>query len=66
MVETRTKPHLEQVAEAGPEQGRRTGQRRLTPPNQVFGLLIVRAAIPRRWLLDTHPKWIFPPGWRRP
>ncbi len=61
MVETRIKPYREQVA----EQGRRAEQRRLTLRHQVFGLLIVAAAIPRWWLIDTYPKWTLPAGWRR-
>ena len=61
MVETRIKPYREQVA----VEGRRADERRLTVPSQAFGLLIVRAAIPRWRLLDTNPKWILGSGWRR-
>ncbi len=62
MVETRIKPYREQVA----EQERREEQRRAFRRNQVFGLLMVAAAILVWWLLHTNPRWIFPPGWWRP
>jgi hypothetical protein len=61
MVKTRIKPHLEQVA----EQARRAEQTRLYRRNQVFGVLLVAAAILIFWLFRTNPKWIFPPGWWR-
>jgi hypothetical protein len=61
MVETRIKPHFQQVA----EKAKRDGQRRAYRRNQVFGLLIVAAAILLWSLLHTNPKWIFPPGWWR-
>jgi hypothetical protein len=62
MVNSRIKPHFQQVA----ERERRAEQRRLYRRNQVFGLLIVAAAIVAWWLFHTNPKWIFPPGWWRP
>ena len=61
MVETRIKPFNEQEA----EQARRAEQRRVFRRNQVFGLVLVAAAICLWWLLHTNPKWIFPPGWWR-
>jgi hypothetical protein len=62
MVETRIKPHLEQVA----EEARREEQRRLYRRNQAFGLLIIAGAILAWWLFHTNPAWIFPRGWWRP
>jgi hypothetical protein len=62
MVESRIKPHHQQVA----EKAKRDEQRRAYRRNQVFGLLIVAAAILLWSLLHTNPKWIFPPGWWRP
>lgn len=61
MVETRIKPYNEQQA----EKAAREEQMRVFRRNQVFGLLIVAAAIVLWWLLRTNPKWIFPPGWWR-
>jgi hypothetical protein len=61
MVETRIKPHREQVA----EQERRIEQRRAFLRNQVFGLLMLAAAILAWWLWHTNPQWIFPAGWWR-
>ena len=61
MVETRIKPHREQVA----EQARREAQRRETLRNQVLGMLLVAAAILAWWLVHTNPRWIFPTGWWR-
>jgi hypothetical protein len=61
MVETRIKPHYEQVA----EQERREEQRFAFRRNQAFGMLIFAAAILAWWLFHTNPKWIFPPGWWR-
>lgn len=62
MVETRIKPHLEQID----EDARREEQRQLYRRNQTLGLLIVAAAICLWWLFHTNPRWIFPPGWWRP
>ncbi len=62
MTENRIKPHLEQAA----ERERRIHQQRLYRRNQVFGLLIIAAAIVVWWLFHTNPGWIFPPGWWRP
>jgi hypothetical protein len=59
--EGRIKPHLEQVD----AQARRAEQTRAFRRNQVFGLLIVAAAILIFWLFRTNPRWIFPPGWWR-
>lgn len=61
MVETRIKPHREQVA----EQARRDSQRQIALRNQVVGMLLLAAAILAWWLIHTNPKWIFPPGWWR-
>jgi hypothetical protein len=61
MVETRIKPHREQVA----EQARREAQRRETLRNQVLGMLLLAAAILAWWLVHTNPRWIFPTGWWR-
>ncbi|MGA8730491.1 MAG: hypothetical protein WB608_17185 [Terracidiphilus sp.] len=61
MVETRIKPHREQVT----EQARREVQRRQTLRNQVLGMVLLAAAILAWWLIHTNPKWIFPPGWWR-
>jgi len=62
MVDRRIKPHPQQAA----EDASRAEQRRLYRRNQVFGLVIVAAAIVAWWLFHTNPKWIFPPGWWRP
>jgi hypothetical protein len=61
MVQTRIKPHYQQVA----EKARRREQTRVYRRNQVFGLVLVAAAILITWLLRTNPRWIFPPGWWR-
>jgi hypothetical protein len=61
MVDTRIKPYDEQQA----EKAARAEQTRIFRRNQVFGLLILAAAICLWWLLHTNPKWIFPPGWWR-
>jgi hypothetical protein len=61
MVESRIKPHHEQVA----EHERRVVQRRAFVRNQTIGLVIFAAIILGWWLLHTNPKWIFPPGWWR-
>ena len=57
----RIKPYDQQEA----EKTGREEQRRVYRRNQVFGLLLVAAAICAWWLLHTNPKWIFPPGWWR-
>ena len=61
MVETRIKPYYQHQA----EKAAREEQRRVYRRNQVFGLLLVAAAICAWWLFHTNPKWIFPPGWWR-
>jgi ferric-dicitrate binding protein FerR (iron transport regulator) len=61
MVEMRIKPFAEQQA----EEAARAEQRRIFRRNQVFGLLMVAAAICAWWLWHTNPKWIFPAGWWR-
>ena len=61
MVQTRIKPYLQQVA----EKARRAEQTHVYRRNQVFGLLLVAAAILVWWLFHTNPNWIFPPGWWR-
>jgi hypothetical protein len=61
MVQTRIKPHLQAVA----EKAQREEQRHVFLRNQVFGLLLVAAAIVLWWLFHTNPNWIFPPGWWR-
>jgi hypothetical protein len=62
MVQSRIKPYYQQVA----EKTRRLGQQRAYRRNQVFGVMLVAAAIFVVWLLRTNPKWIFTPGWWRP
>ncbi len=62
MVQTRIKPYFQQVA----EKARRAVQLRAYRRNQVFGLLMVAAAILLLWLRRTDPRWIFPQGWWRP
>jgi hypothetical protein len=59
MVQTRIKPYFQEVA----EKARRQEQQRVFRRNQVFGLVLVAAAILIFWLLRTNSKWIFPPGW---
>jgi len=61
MVETRIKPYAEQQA----EREKREEQQRAFRRNQVYGLLILAAAICAWWLWRTNPKWIAPPGWWR-
>jgi len=62
VVEPRIKPHLQQAEQAA----RRAEQRRVYRRNQVFGLVILAAAICIWWLFRTNPAWIFPTGWWRP
>jgi hypothetical protein len=61
MVQTRIKPYAQEQA----EKARRVEQTRAYRRNQVFGMLIIAAAILLWWLFHTNPKWIFPPGWWR-
>jgi hypothetical protein len=61
-VESRIKPIVEQNAEAAG----RAAQQRTARRNQVFGLVLLAAAICAWWLFHTNPKWIFPAGWWRP
>jgi hypothetical protein len=46
-------------------EARREVQRKAFKRNQVFGLMLVAAAILVWWLFHTNPGWIFPPGWWR-
>ncbi|MGD0830392.1 MAG: hypothetical protein ABR907_05570 [Terracidiphilus sp.] len=62
MVQLRIKPYFQQMA----EKARRQQQLSVYWRNQVFGLVLVAAAILIMWLLRTNSKWIFPPGWWRP
>jgi hypothetical protein len=62
MVQTYIKLYKQQVA----EDERRARQQQIFRRNQVFGLLIVAAAICVWTLLHTNPQWIFPSGWWRP
>ncbi|MGA2084932.1 MAG: hypothetical protein ABSG60_05365 [Terracidiphilus sp.] len=62
MVQTRIKPYFHEVA----VKARRGEQQRIFRRNQVFGILLVAAAILVWWLFHTNPRWIFPPGWWRP
>ena len=61
MVGTRIKPYREQQA----GEAARERQQRVFRRNQVFGLVLLAAAICLWWLLHTNPGWIFPPGWWR-
>ena len=61
LVDTRIKSYLAQVdAEA-----RRYEQRKRYKRNQIFGLMLIAAAILVWWLFHTNRGWIFPPGWWR-
>jgi hypothetical protein len=62
MKQARIKPFFQQVAETARRREQLWAYRR----NQVFGLLLVAAAILLWCLLRTNPRWIFPPGWWRP
>jgi len=62
MVDRRIKPHYQQQA----EQAARAEQTRVYRRNQLFGMLMVAAAIHAWALWRTNPRWIFPPGWWRP
>jgi hypothetical protein len=61
MVQTRIKPHRQQVE----EEARRAAQRHAFRRNQVLGVRMVAAVVVAWWLCHTNPKWIFPPGWWR-
>jgi uncharacterized membrane protein len=61
MVQTRIKPYREEMA----GKALREQQRRRFRRNQVFGLLLVAAAILAWWLFHTNPAWIFQRGWWR-
>jgi hypothetical protein len=61
MVETRIKPHFQQVAEKEARERQMRAYRR----NQIFGLVILAGAVCLWWLVHTNPKWIFPAGWWR-
>jgi hypothetical protein len=54
------------VAEQQAGKDARDAQLRAFRRNQIFGLLILAAAICAWWLWHTNPKWIFPSGWWRP
>ncbi len=62
MLRNRIKPYNEQQA----EQVKRAEQQRVYRRNEVFGLMILAAAICAWWLWHTNPGWIFPAGWWRP
>jgi len=61
MPDIRIKPYRQQVE----EDARRAEQRLLFGRNQVFGLLIVAAAIFIWWLIRAPHGWVFPAGWWR-
>lgn len=61
MVQSRIKPHDQQIAEAA----RRARQNRVYRRNQVFGLLLAAAIIFLWWVVHTRPGWILPAGWWR-
>jgi hypothetical protein len=61
MVQLRIKPYKQMMA----EKARRAEQTRRYRRNQIFGLVMLAAAICLWWLFHTNPKWIFPPGWWR-
>jgi hypothetical protein len=62
MVQKRVKPYLQEAAAKSP----RARQQEVYRRYQVFGLLLVAAAILVWSLVHTNPKWIFPSGWWRP
>ena len=62
MADVRIKPFNEQQAEKTAREEQTRAYRR----NQVFGLLILAAAICAWWLWHTKPGWVFPAGWWRP
>ena len=59
MVDQRIKPHAQQQVGVA----RRDQQARVFRRNQVFGLLILAAAIILFWLLRAPRGWAFPVGW---
>ncbi|MGB8262141.1 MAG: hypothetical protein WCE75_17415 [Terracidiphilus sp.] len=61
MVEMRIKPHRQQVDETE----RRAAQSLRFRRAQVFGVLMVAAAILLWWLVRANPRQLFPPGWWR-
>lgn len=61
-MDSRIKPHAQKQDEIA----RRAEQTRVFRRNQVFGLLIVAAAVIGWTLFHTNPAWIFPAGWWRP
>jgi hypothetical protein len=61
-METRIKPHQQQLA----EKEKREEQKRVFRRNQIFGLLILAGGICAWWFWHTNPGWIFPTGWWRP
>ncbi|HKF48597.1 MAG TPA: hypothetical protein VKB38_14670 [Terracidiphilus sp.] len=62
MPESRIKPHDQEQAELA----RREEQTRVFRRNQVFGVLMVAAAIFIFWLIRAKPGWVLPAGWWRP
>ena len=62
MAQGQVKPHEHLVA--GEE--RRADQTRLFRRNQIFGLLLIAAAIFVYWVIHTKPGWVLPAGWWRP
>lgn len=61
MVQLHITPYNEQIA----EREQRERQVALFRRRQVFGLLIVAAAILVYWLIRGRHDWLFPPGWWR-
>jgi hypothetical protein len=61
MAQTPIKPYFQEA----PRKTRRERQREIYLRYQVFGLLLVAAAILVWGLLHTHPNWIFTAGWWR-
>ena len=59
MVQSRIKPHHQQVE----ENERRAEQHRLLLRNQIFGLLIAAVRVILWTLLHPNPSWILPKGW---
>jgi hypothetical protein len=61
MVDRRIKPYFQQEAEREGRERQTSVYRR----NQVFGLLLIAAAVLVWALFHTNPAWIFPAGWWR-